>query len=130
MIRCFLFILLTCLLSSCIGLKPFGFRKVKITRSESYYTKDTPREKTRTIRVYRKDCPGCREVIRMKKKQYSAEGQVIYSEKVKRQMYKARLISLKSTSYYDNGKVKEKRKIKNGSGYVKRYDEAGKLTSE
>jgi len=124
--------LLACILlsGSCIGTDPLGFRKVKISRSDMYYTKGKPKEKTRTVRIYRKDCPGCREIIRTKKKLYSDEGKVIYREKVKRQMYKARLIRLKSRSYYDNGKLKEKRFIKKGDGYIKKYDEQGNLVSE
>jgi len=115
---------------SCIGTKPLGFRKVKFSKSESYYTKGKPKEITRTKRIYQKDCPGCRETIKTSKTQYSQEGSVIYKEKVKREMYKAKLVKVKSKSYYENGKIKEERKIIRGNGFVKKYDEQGKLISE
>jgi len=125
----FSFFLFICL-ASCIGTQPFGFRKVTFSKSESYYSKGKPKEITRTKRIYQKKCTGCREIIKTRKKQYSQEGNVIYKEKIKRQMYKAKLIKVKSKSYYDNGKTKEKRKIVRGNGFIKKYDENGNLISE
>ena len=44
-------------------------------------------------------------------------------------MYKAKILKVKSSSYYINGKLKEKQRIHHGKGYIKKYDELGNKIS-
>jgi hypothetical protein len=120
----FFFILL---LASCIGTKPFGLRKTDHSVTRSYYSQNKIKEIVRTRRIYIKDCPGCKEIVRTKKKQFLDNGRLLFKEKMKRRMYTAKLLRVKSNSYYDDGKIKEKLRFAHGHGYRKRYNPDGKL---
>ena len=115
---------------SCIGTKPFGFRRVQFRIERAYYSKTHLKEITHTRRVYIKNCQGCKEVIKSRKKQFAEDGTLMYKERMKRRMYKAKLLKIKSRSYFSNGKLKEKQHLIHGKGYIKKYDEYGSLISK
>jgi hypothetical protein len=94
----------------------------------AFYRKGEPKEIVHTRRIYIKDCPGCKEIVHQRKKEWAENGKLIYREKVKRRMYTAKLIRIKSKTFYDNGRLKEKRKLVKGTGYIYRYDAYGKRT--
>lgn len=118
------------LLGSCMGTKPFGLRQVDHNVTRSYYSQNKLKDIVHTRRVYIKDCPGCKEIVRTRKKQFLENGHLLYKEKMKRRMYSAKLLRAKSNSYYDNGKIKEKFRYKHGKGYRKTYTPDGKLMTK
>ena len=118
------------LLISCLGTKPFGFRRVQFRTERAYYSRSHLKEITHTRRVYIKDCQGCKEVIKSRKKQYAEDGKLMHAERMKRRMYKAKILKIKSNSYYSNGQLREKQKIYHGKGYLKKYDTNGDLISK
>ncbi|HEY6161959.1 MAG TPA: hypothetical protein VI112_12070 [Bacteroidia bacterium] len=122
-------ILLLAFMAACIGTKPFGLRKVQWKTSRAFYTKGHPKEVVHTRRIYIKDCQGCKEIIHQRKKEWAENGRLIYREKVKRRMYTSKLYRIKSKTYYDNGQIKEKRKLVKGTGYIYKYDSYGKRSS-
>jgi hypothetical protein len=121
------FLLSLGLFTSCIGTKPFGLRKVEFTTGRLYYGKNVLKEVQHTRRVYMKDCAGCKEIVITRKKEYAMDGMLLFKERMKRRMYTAKLIRLKSRIYDEHGKLREKRKFRRGRGYVKRYDGNGDL---
>jgi antitoxin component YwqK of YwqJK toxin-antitoxin module len=119
--------LLLITLTSCIGTKPFGFRKVEFTAGRLYYGENVLKEEQHTRRIYIKDCPRCKEILIIRKKELAEDGKLLYKERMKRRMYTAKLYRLKSKLYYENGHLKEERKFNRGKGWVKRYDGNGDL---